>query len=128
MPSDDFIRPSTLLGTKTPINVAHQLVFEVLFESLSQDATSSSPKGKRNLKLTKSITISSCCCMLENLLVPIYSEVEAPVVKSDAAKAFEVQCVCATSKDELILQQRLAGVEFIRRYEGHPTKAEYRAN
>ncbi|KAF9507614.1 hypothetical protein BS47DRAFT_1321174 [Hydnum rufescens UP504] len=122
VPSDGFIRSSTLLGTRTPLNVAHELVFEVTFETLSQD----SPKGKSTLKLQKPITISSCCCILENLLVPIYSEVEVPVVKIDTAKTFEDRCVCATSKDQLVLQQRLAGMEFIRVAEGRPTKAEYR--
>ena len=71
-------------------------------------------------------TYRKCCCMLESLLVPLYAEIETPVMKRDAAKAFGDQCVCSASKDQLILQQRRAGVDFIQRCDGRTTKAEYR--
>lgn len=59
VPSDDLIRPSTLPGTNTPINVAHELVFEVLFKAQDADDAESQPKGRRAFRVERSVTISS---------------------------------------------------------------------
>lgn len=52
LPSDEFIRPSTLQGTNTPIEVSHDLVLEMKFEA----------PGKGNcevLRVSRPLTISS---------------------------------------------------------------------
>ena len=54
LPNDDFIRPSTLDGTKTPLRVLHELIVEVRFLPLTR------PGGSvKVLKVTRPITISS---------------------------------------------------------------------
>ncbi|KAF8306103.1 hypothetical protein DL93DRAFT_2088997 [Clavulina sp. PMI_390] len=118
LPGDEYLRPSTIKGTKTPIKVSHEIVLEVRFRSTggtppvtsavasssamqrspsSEDDTDpeggspdeSAPDGDfsdsladpnkvRVLRIERPVVISSCCCMLESVLVPTYSETPEP--------------------------------------------------
>ncbi|KAI5479009.1 cystathionine gamma-synthase [Pseudohyphozyma bogoriensis] len=62
---DDNVRPSTLAMTDTKIRVNHRLVAEVKYRM---------PGSKRDMVLAMStdVTIASCCCLIENLLLPSY--------------------------------------------------------
>lgn len=51
MPTDDYVRPSTLSGTKTPISVSHKLVVEIRYEQEGCEA--------RVLRIGKDMTIAS---------------------------------------------------------------------
>lgn len=67
MPIDDLLRPTTQPGSKTPIRVSHKVVIQVFF--------STSHGGQElALRAERPVTITSCCCMLESLLLPSYSE------------------------------------------------------
>ena len=62
LPSDDFIRPSTLQGTNTPIEVSHDLVLEMKFEV----------PGKGDceiLRVSRPLTISS----VSDMSMPLFS-------------------------------------------------------
>ncbi|KAF8326860.1 uncharacterized protein EI90DRAFT_3069291 [Cantharellus anzutake] len=118
LPSDEFIRPSTLKGTNTPIEISHDIVLELKFEHPESE------NDVKVLKVSKSLTISSCCCMIESLLVPTYSETDSipstplPASPVDASPTMSLRsfaprwqdnCVCERPTDWLIATQKLLG-------------------
>lgn len=155
LPNDDDIRPSTLEGSKTPLRVKHELIIEVRFASPRTDPSGVTSSGVKMMKVAREITISSvsfahtcsleiehlfthlslqCCCQLESLLVPLYSElpstekVKIPVKQQ--GKWLD-DCVCGSSTERLLAQQRMAGTR-LRSGQGNQlgpcprVKAEYR--
>ncbi|KAF8311386.1 hypothetical protein DL93DRAFT_2169088 [Clavulina sp. PMI_390] len=110
LPNDDIIRPSTLPGTKTPIETKHELILEIRFNSVDENGQ----RGKLMvLRSEHAITLSSCCCMISSLLVPAYSEALNTPPEDSAThwSAWEnkcSQCICMSSKEDLIDQYRLA--------------------
>ncbi|KAF8311381.1 hypothetical protein DL93DRAFT_2098870 [Clavulina sp. PMI_390] len=114
LPNDDIIRPSTLDGTKTPIETKHELLLEILFSSGEAESQSSRPLV---LRTTHPITLSSCCCWLTSLLVPAYSEAltspvlslsKSPLTTSFWETKYADVCICMATKEELLKQYRAA--------------------
>jgi len=119
LPSDDVIRPSTLQGTNTPIEVSHDLVLEMKFDVPGKDS--------EVLRVSRRVTISSCCCMIESLLVPTYAEVDSgsppsptlsispthaslPVSSSRPLPTpWRDDCICERPTDWLIATQEVLG-------------------
>ncbi|KAF8311385.1 hypothetical protein DL93DRAFT_2083376 [Clavulina sp. PMI_390] len=56
LPNDDIIRPSTLEGTKTPIETKHELILEIHFNSVGEDGQ---PGKLMVLRTEHAITLSS---------------------------------------------------------------------
>ncbi|PLW45257.1 hypothetical protein PCASD_04033 [Puccinia coronata f. sp. avenae] len=138
LPTDDVIRPSTNSGTQTNIQIFHTLIFEIHF-SVENDwnigqaedpgALSNSKNFKSNkslppkpilqkvLSIKKSVQISSCCCMVENLVLPPYStfdpnaEFVQDPTPSHAARRFK--CVCGISTDVLLKTQNPKNIQSV---------------
>lgn len=112
LPNDDIIRPSTLEGTKTPIQTRHELILEIRFHQMDKEGVL--PGKPMVLRSEHPITLSSCCCMLSSLLVPAYSEaLNTPPqqLHRDAKKSWDQcnnSCVCQSSKEDLVAQYRAA--------------------
>lgn len=133
LPSDDIIRPSTNPGTQTNIHIFHTLLFEVhysveddLAQSCPDDINNrpASPNTKKSrsaptpptptitrkvLSIRKPVQISSCCCMVESMVLPPYSQFDPDAqfvqhpTPSHAARMFK--CVCGMSTDLLLKTQ-----------------------
>ncbi|KAK4055774.1 hypothetical protein OIV83_000321 [Microbotryomycetes sp. JL201] len=92
IPTDDFIRPTTLDGTNTIIKVAHRMLLEVRY-------TRSGDTDDRLLSIQRPVEIASCCCLSEYQSVPPYSERpvdETPLLELNAA-TLRRRCLCNTT-------------------------------
>ncbi|GAA5857954.1 hypothetical protein JCM8547_006637 [Rhodosporidiobolus lusitaniae] len=67
VPSDNFVRATTLEGTVTPLRVLHDLRVRVRYKVGEEGE-------EMNLTLGKPVTIASCCCLLDALYLPSYSQ------------------------------------------------------
>ncbi|KAK4056515.1 hypothetical protein OIO90_002362 [Microbotryomycetes sp. JL221] len=65
VPNDDYIRPTTLKGTKTNIRVEHRLLVEIRYSKRGGD--------DRLLSIQRPVEIASCCCLSEYLSLPPYT-------------------------------------------------------
>lgn len=82
IPDDNAIRPSTMSGTRSPLRFHHTLVVEVVHSrnhpSVPDAVTS---EGRRKIKvftLRQGVIIPSCCCALDAVTLPAYSEKNEP--------------------------------------------------
>lgn len=66
MPDDDLLRPTTQRTTQCPVRISHKVVLEVRFSTAAN-------KSERALRAERNVTISSCCCLLESMLLPCRS-------------------------------------------------------
>lgn len=109
MPDDDLLRPTTQKTTVAPITIAHQVVLEVRFSVAGNDAI-------RVLRAERPLVISSCCCMLESLLLPSYNDAvedkSGPrltgLPRSDNPARLgcnAVECVCGFTLERLLEKQ-----------------------
>ncbi|GAA98953.1 uncharacterized protein L969DRAFT_18564 [Mixia osmundae IAM 14324] len=88
LPSEYALRPTTHAGTKTPIHVRHEIAVEIRYVNA---------QGKpRVLKINKEISLASCACMVESLVLPMYS----PNDPGEAAKIDYTDCMhnCACGR------------------------------
>ncbi|KDQ13742.1 hypothetical protein BOTBODRAFT_188439 [Botryobasidium botryosum FD-172 SS1] len=104
MPNDDNIRPTTQAATRAAISTTHDIEFEVRFDRL--DDTLRPIGNTLAWKVMRPITISSCCCMLESVVLPSYtacdplsSPLRGPRV---AGTQCSQRCVCGATIDWLI--------------------------
>lgn len=84
VPGDNFVRPTTGPYTETPIRASHNIILEVVYRILGDDedelqrarsrTRANEEEGKRMLSITKPIELSSCCCFVDSLTLPAYSE------------------------------------------------------
>lgn len=118
LPNDDNLRPSTHPGSVTPIRVSHALSVEVVYSFPGLD----SPDKRKMLTMTKPVSIYSsvspillakrnetglsrewgrgrCCCMLESLVLPAYSEWDPHAEMRDPGHQLlaRMGCVCSMS-------------------------------
>ncbi|KAK4055772.1 hypothetical protein OIV83_000319 [Microbotryomycetes sp. JL201] len=100
VPTDDFVRPTTLPGTETRIRVGHKVVVEIRYRI--QGETSD-----KVLVIGKDVTIASCCCWIDSLLLPAYSKV-AP---KDSSKRLSHICQCHIPLAEAVERDGAALVE-----------------
>ncbi|OAV96273.1 hypothetical protein PTTG_09726 [Puccinia triticina 1-1 BBBD Race 1] len=132
LPTDDIIRPSTNPGTQTNIHIFHTLLFEIHYsveddnrnkpsdfsdsggahgpkKSPTDYHSTPNPITRKVLSIRKPVQISSCCCMVESMVLPPYSQFDpnAQFVQhptpSHAARMFK--CVCGMSTDVLLKTQ-----------------------
>lgn len=89
LPSHDVLSASTIRGTRTPIDVQHQLVLQLRWSRASLETREPSrfPEPPLAVNARVPMTIASCCCMVSSVLVPSYAEsmVNAIAVVSDTA-------------------------------------------
>ena len=82
IPDDNAIRASTMPGTRSPLRFHHVLVVEVVHSRNSPQVPDSlTPEGRRKIKvftLRQSVVIPSCCCALDAVTLPAYSETNKP--------------------------------------------------
>ncbi|EJD55551.1 hypothetical protein AURDEDRAFT_109835 [Auricularia subglabra TFB-10046 SS5] len=107
MPDDDLLRPTTQKSTVAPITISHQVTLEVRFSVAGNDSV-------RVLRAERPLVISSCCCMLESLLLPSYNDaVEDKSGPTSFATANSrprlgcnaVECVCGFTLERLLQKQ-----------------------
>ncbi|KAM0788675.1 hypothetical protein ACM66B_002773 [Microbotryomycetes sp. NB124-2] len=92
IPTDDYIRPTTLEGTKTCINVAHRLLLEVRY-------TRPGDTDDRMLSIQRAVEIAGCCCLSEYQSVPPYSEtpLDEPPSLEHRHATVRRRCLCNTT-------------------------------
>ncbi|GAA5983003.1 hypothetical protein JCM5350_003537 [Sporobolomyces pararoseus] len=108
VPDDDHVRPSTLDASEGRIRVSHLLSVEVRYK------TEEIPDEKI-LTIAKPITIASCCCLLDKLYLPAYSQSAPKTVLRSTPQS----CMCTVSIKELFDQdgealQRAGEIEPVR--------------
>lgn len=77
IPDDNAVRPSTMPGTNSSIRFAHMLVVEIVHARKHGVADAVTPEGVPKLKvftLRQAVVIPSCCCALDAVTLPPYSE------------------------------------------------------
>lgn len=84
---DDHIRPTTLEHTETPLRVKHSLVTEVRYRLKGS-------KLEMTLECSTKVTIASCCCLQDSLLLPGYVK-QRPV--DEPLRSFHRRCLCNRS-------------------------------
>ncbi|KZV98613.1 hypothetical protein EXIGLDRAFT_763295 [Exidia glandulosa HHB12029] len=107
MPDDDLLRPTTQPCTDAPIRITHTVVLEVRF-STSFGGT------ERALRAERPVTISSCCCLLESMLLPSYTDAVGdgdgtrPQGKDSKARDYRfnctMECTCGFTLERLLTQ------------------------
>ncbi|GAA5824184.1 hypothetical protein JCM11251_001557 [Rhodosporidiobolus azoricus] len=125
LPNDNYIRPSTPDGTDTPIAIHHTLLCEITYRPMSEGESNPMPastkgKGKekeekkqrdpkpemKKLTVSRPFDLWSCCCFLDSLTLPVYSELD-PISSSieTEPEATTIPCVCLLSLKRLIKSQ-----------------------
>ncbi|GAA5916185.1 uncharacterized protein JCM6883_000103 [Sporobolomyces salmoneus] len=89
VPDDDHVRPSTLDGSEGRIRVSHALSVEIRYKVEKSEE-------EKILTISKPITIASCCCLLDNLYLPAYSQ-RAP---KTVLRSSILSCMCTVSLKE----------------------------
>ncbi|GAA6023506.1 hypothetical protein JCM11491_006605 [Sporobolomyces phaffii] len=89
VPDDDHVRPSTLDASEGRIRVSHTLSVEVRYST--QDCP-----DEKILTIAKPITIASCCCLLDKLYLPAYSQRAPKTILSSTPQS----CMCTVSLKE----------------------------
>ncbi|KAH7098103.1 hypothetical protein BKA62DRAFT_403332 [Auriculariales sp. MPI-PUGE-AT-0066] len=110
LPCDEKLLPSTGTGkTTSPLKISHIVVIEIRY------STAEAPRDVV-VRLTQSLLLSSCGCMPESTLLPMYTPRRCNGVCSavfDVQHAMSVlsqcaalRCVCQLSWDELLGHER----------------------
>lgn len=106
LPDERSLRPSTCVGTITPMRVRHEVVVEILFSVRGEDGMgqplppvpgqSTPPPGHlRKAKLTHGVLITSCAATVANLALPTYSEsLLAPSSSEPLTDDIADKCAC----------------------------------
>ncbi|SCV70730.1 BQ2448_3492 [Microbotryum intermedium] len=107
-PTDDYIRPTTLARCNSPIKVAHAVVIDIRYRVVNHPAS----ELDQILTIRKPIHITSCCCLWDSLLLPVYTQKSPTVVKRPARE----QCMCTFSLETMLDRdgealQRAASIE-----------------
>jgi hypothetical protein len=103
LPDDDLIRPTTQPGTQSAVQIGHCIVFEVKFSQPDVDLNG----GSKTLSSTHPITLSSCCCMLESLVLPRYSQTDPCPARRPERRNSSMSCrtcICGASIEGLMAQ------------------------
>lgn len=87
MLDDDTLRPTTLENTETPIRVKHKLVTEVRYRMKGS-------KSEKTLECATKVTIASCCCLSDSLLLPSYTPKQPT---EQRVHPFHRRCLCNRS-------------------------------
>ncbi|KAM0748003.1 hypothetical protein T439DRAFT_328663 [Meredithblackwellia eburnea MCA 4105] len=92
---DDHLRPTTLEGTETKVRVKHRLVVEMRYRK---------PGSKKDmvLEMSTELTIASCCCLIDSLLLPSYAS-SAP--KATPIRPFHRRCLCNSTLSEMVAKE-----------------------
>lgn len=106
MPDDDLLRATTQQGSKAPICLSHQVIFELRFSTQGSDAI-------RALRAKRRIVISSCRCMLESVILPPYDNSVGDSLGDDGGGrrgrgprfGCPGECVCSFTLDRLLAKQ-----------------------
>ncbi|KDE07952.1 hypothetical protein MVLG_01858 [Microbotryum lychnidis-dioicae p1A1 Lamole] len=94
-PTDDLVRPTTLAGCNdSPIKVSHALVIEIQYRLVDQPAD----VPDYVLTIRKPIQITSCCCLWDSLLLPVYAQKSPKIVKRPLREA----CMCTYSLETML--------------------------
>ncbi|WFD36001.1 hypothetical protein MCUN1_002872 [Malassezia cuniculi] len=83
IPDDNAIRPSTMSGTESSIRFSHVVVVEIVHSCNSTNPEASPSDSAAKLKvftLRQAVIIPSCCCALDAVTLPPYSEKPADTV------------------------------------------------
>ncbi|KAH7098647.1 hypothetical protein BKA62DRAFT_660561 [Auriculariales sp. MPI-PUGE-AT-0066] len=104
LPGDDHLRGTTQSTTETPIRISHELKVEVIFSTATSNF-----KRLLALNASRSLNISSCCCMLESLVLPSYEDAQAAEDVSPKkhyhGHGRVVECVCGLTLEKLLCKQ-----------------------
>ncbi|KAM0790707.1 hypothetical protein ACM66B_004564 [Microbotryomycetes sp. NB124-2] len=115
MLNDDNLRPSTQPGTNTCIDLSHDISVEIVHERIERDGNgttteggqAASRKGKSKgseatvMRITKPLTLWSCCCWLDSLMLPAYQEEDPNPGQGDST----VPCMCHLPNSTLMKYQ-----------------------
>ncbi|GAA5840236.1 hypothetical protein JCM5353_007836 [Sporobolomyces roseus] len=85
VPNDDHVRPSTLKASEGRIRVSHSMIVEIWYKVEGGNE-------EKILTITKPLTIASCCCLLDSLYLPSYSQCSVQHVHQN--------CMCTVSLKE----------------------------
>ncbi|EJD47035.1 hypothetical protein AURDEDRAFT_113612 [Auricularia subglabra TFB-10046 SS5] len=97
LPKDDLLRATTLPGSETPIRVAHTLALDVAFSAPG------SGSGPRVLRTERPLTILSCGCLPESLVLPPYGGLTGETyARGKCGNGDEYMCICLLAFDALI--------------------------
>ncbi|GAA94020.1 uncharacterized protein L969DRAFT_92953 [Mixia osmundae IAM 14324] len=101
IPNDNLLRPSTQPGTQTPIRITHELAIEVRYLNAQNKP--------RVLKIKKAISIASCCCMLESLVLPVYAAKDprkgSITTTDDVQNIMKNTCICGYSLNKMLEEE-----------------------
>lgn len=92
IPDDDHVRPTTLEHTETRIRVKHRLIAEVKYRMAGS-------KKDMVLSMSTDVTIASCCCLNDSLLLPSYAA-SAPV--TIPVRPFHRRCLCNQTLRQMV--------------------------
>lgn len=132
LPIDDFIRPTSLRGSQSAINVAHQMVCQVRYTLPSIESPiaitprSSKPHSEPQLKqpvhvyqATWDIDLPSCAAKYDSVRLPSYSALDSEPVPPQGRDDWigpnehesHSHCACGQPLEELIEIERRVGRE-----------------
>lgn len=132
LPIDDFIRPTSLRGSQSAINVAHQMVCQVRYtlptielpvplrSSSSSSSSSDPPKQPVHVyQASWDIDLPSCAAKYDSVRLPSYSALDSEPVPPQGRDDWigpnehesHSHCACGQSLEELIEIERRVGRE-----------------
>lgn len=105
LPNEDILQPTTQVGTRSAVHTTHHVIFRVEYTRVGGGGLDRKPMA---ITSSHPITISSCLCMLESVLLPSYSEVDPfPVIRTEDrySRRNRDTCVCGSPLETLVAQE-----------------------
>ncbi|GAA6014743.1 hypothetical protein JCM10207_006924 [Rhodosporidiobolus poonsookiae] len=92
VPDDDYVRPTTVEGTDTPIRVSHKMSVEIRYRKEGDN-----PDAEDMVfTMGKAINITSCCCLTDSIFLPTY----AAAAPKTVIRPLMSRCACHLSLKE----------------------------
>ncbi|GAA5863703.1 hypothetical protein JCM8547_003697 [Rhodosporidiobolus lusitaniae] len=121
LPNDNVLRPTTRVGTETPIRVEQRLEMEVLYREMAEGEKEGKgktgekdQKGKgkmkdgvelpelKKLRVSKPVELYSCLNFLDSLTLPRY-EMDDPNPIAPGGYDVKLPCVCGMTLKEFVI-------------------------
>ncbi|SCV70729.1 BQ2448_3491 [Microbotryum intermedium] len=93
-PTDEYIRPTSIEESNNLIRVSHAIVVDIRYKRSGQPAT----EPDQVLTICKPISITSCCCLLDSLQLPVYTQ-NSPI---SILKPLKEVCLCTFTLEAML--------------------------
>lgn len=122
LPTDDWLRPTTVDGTQTPLRVSHEMFVEITF----RNPASTGPQQSRVMTWTTPVHIASvglqfcrpstfvadvqlwqCTSIQSNVVLPEYGHEDSALKMKSNASHYHLHCACGMTMSSILAQAKV---------------------